>query len=76
MLFNIETAQKYSARRDLKYASFYKSMLNSYKQVVDYVVVNGIAPNFKQRITDIYTAAKQQNWENWKEFERIFDNFE
>jgi len=76
MLFNIETAQKYSARRELKYASFYKSMLNSYKQVVDYVVVNGISPNFKQRITDIYTAAKQQNWENWKEFERIFDNFE
>jgi len=76
MLFNIETAQKYSSKRDLKYASFYKSMLNSYKQVVDYAIANGIAPNFKQRIEEIYSAAKRQDWENWKEFERIYDNFE
>ncbi|MES2484927.1 MAG: DUF6155 family protein [Bacteroidota bacterium] len=76
MLYNIETAQKYSAKRDLKYASFYKSMLNSYKQVVDYAVANGIGPNFKDRIEAVYTTTKRQDWENWKEFERIYDNFE
>jgi hypothetical protein len=76
MLYNIETAQKYSAKRDLKYASFYKSMLNSYKQMVDYVVANGIAADYKPRILAIHDEAFKQHWENSKEFERIYDNFE
>ncbi len=76
MLFNIETAQKYSAKRELKYSSFYKSMLNSYKQVVDYVVINGMAPSFKERIATIKNEAFGQYWENREEFERIWDNFE
>ncbi|RYY31001.1 MAG: hypothetical protein EOP46_21110, partial [Sphingobacteriaceae bacterium] len=76
MLFNIETAQRYSAKRDLKYASFYKSMLNSYKQAADYSTVNGIAAEFKARMLAIHDEAFRQNWENSKEFERIYDNFE
>jgi hypothetical protein len=76
MLFNIETAQKYSAKRELKYSSFYKSMLNSYKQVVDYVVANGIAGEYKPRILAIHDETFRQRWENNKEFERIYDNFE
>ncbi|MEL1245856.1 DUF6155 family protein [Flavobacterium sp. DGU11] len=76
MLFNIETAQKYSAKRELKYSSFYKSMLNSYKQVVDYVAVNGMASNFKDRIATVKDEACRQYWENREEFERIWDNFE
>ncbi|TRW24393.1 hypothetical protein FMM05_11210 [Flavobacterium zepuense] len=76
MLFNIETAQKYSAKREMRYGSFYKSMLNSYKQVVDYVVANGMAPNFKARIAAVQNEAFRQKWENMKEFERIYDNFE
>lgn len=76
MLYNIETAQRYSAKRQLKYDSFYKSMLNSYKQVVDYVVANGMAPNFKERISAVHDEAFRQQWDNKKEFERIWDNFE
>lgn len=76
MLYNIETAQKYSAKRELKYSSFYKSMLNSYKQVVDYVSVNGMDANFKERIATIKNETFRQYWENRKEFERIWDNFE
>jgi len=76
MLFNIETAQKYSAKREMRYGSFYKSMLNSYKQAVDYVVANGMAPNFKARIEGVQDEAFRQKWENMKEFERIYDNFE
>ncbi|MCW4470094.1 DUF6155 family protein [Flavobacterium sp. MFBS3-15] len=76
MLFNIETAQKYSAKRELKYSSFYKSMLNSYKQVVDYVTANGMAPNFTARIAAVKDESFRQYWENRKEFERIWDNFE
>lgn len=76
MLYNIEVAQKYSAKRQLKYDSFYKSMLNSYKQAVDYVVTNGVAAEYKQRILAIHDEAHRQEWENRKEFERIYDNFE
>jgi hypothetical protein len=76
MLFNIETAQKYAAKRELKYSSFYKSILNSYKQVVDYVVANGMAPNFTGRIARVKDEVETQQWENRKEFERIWDNFE
>jgi len=76
MLFNIETAQKYSAKRELRYSSFYKSILNSYKQVVDYVAANGMASNFKERILAVKDETFRQHWENCKEFERIWDNFE
>lgn len=76
MLYNIEIAQTYSDNKHIRYETFYKSMLNSYKQAVDYVVGNGMAPNFKTRINKIYTEAMRQRWENRKEFERIYDNFE
>lgn len=76
MLYNIEIAQTYSDKRTINNGSFYKSMLNSYKQAVDYVAVNGMAAGFKDRIKDIYNQAMEQRWENRKEFERIYDNFE
>lgn len=76
MLYNIETAQRYSAKQNIRYDSFYKSMLNSYKQVTDYVSANGVTPDFNQRILAIHDEAFRQDWENKKEFERIWDNFE
>lgn len=75
MLYNIETAQRYSAKREGS-AAFYKSIYNSYKQAVDYVAANGMNSNFTQRIKAIYNEAFRQHWENKKEFERIYDNFE
>lgn len=76
MLFTIETAMKYSAKREMKYGSFYKSILTAYKQVVDYVVANGIKSDFKERITNVHNEVYRQKWDNEKEFERIYDNFE
>ena len=75
MLFNVETAMKYSAKRELKYTSFYKSMLNSYKQVADYVIVNGIASDYTARIQAVHDEAFKQKWENAPAFEDIFDEF-
>lgn len=76
MLFSVETAQKYSARREMRYASFYKSMLNSFEQAVNYVIVNGIASEFKGRIETIFTEVKRQKWENHYEFERVVERLE
>lgn len=76
MLFNIEIAQSYSSEKFIKQSTFYKSMINSYKQAADYIVINGMAADFKNRLKNIHDEAFEQNWENLKEFERIYDNFE
>jgi hypothetical protein len=76
MLYNIETAQKYTAKRQMRYVSFYTSILTSYRQAADYITTNGMVGNFTERIRNIYETAKTQRWEHWKEFERIWDNFE
>ena len=76
MLYAIEVAQKYSARREMRYASFYKSMLNSYEQAVNYVIANGIAAEFKDRIFDINNEVLRQRWENIYEFNSIIDKLQ
>ncbi|QYJ67735.1 DUF6155 family protein [Flavobacterium litorale] len=76
MLYNIEIAQKYTAKREIRNATFYRSMYNHYKQVADYVTANGMAAEFKPRILAIHDTVFEQEWENCKEFERIYDNFE
>jgi len=68
MLYTIEVAHKYSARREMRYASFYKSMLNSYEQAITYVIANGIVAEFKDRILDIHNEVKRQRWDNQYEF--------
>lgn len=73
MLYNIEVAQKYAAKREMRYSSFYKSMLNSFEQVVKYSIENGMVSDYKKRIFEIKDRAFDQNWENKKEFERPLD---
>lgn len=67
MLFNIETAQKYSAKRELRYNSFYKSMLKSFEQAVGYIAANVMQNEFKQRLANIAAEARRQRWENERE---------
>ena len=71
MLFSIETALRYSAKREMRYSSFYKSMLNSYEQMVNYVISNGIVVDFKSRIQFVFEEVKRQKWENIYEFDRV-----
>lgn len=73
MLYNLEVAQRYTTKRDMRYSSFYKSMLNSFEQTVDYTIANGIAADFRKRIESIQMVAGLQNWENWHDFERVFE---
>ncbi|RDI14319.1 DUF6155 family protein [Flavobacterium sp. AG291] len=76
MLYNIEIAQTYSERKEFSSSTFYKSIFNSYKQAVEYVAANGMNDNFMGRIKKILDEAFRQRWENRKEFERVWDNFE
>jgi len=76
MLYAIEIAQKYSARREMRYSSFYKSMQNSFEQAVNFIISNGIVAEYKPRINDIFTEVKRQKWENHYEFERVADQLD
>ncbi len=73
MLYAIEVAQKYSARREMRYESFYKSILKSYEQAIDFVIANGLAAEFKTRIAAIDHEVNRQKWINRFDFERVTD---
>jgi len=73
MLYNIETAMRYSARRDLKYKSFYTSMLSSYRQAADYARLNGLTSDYKIRFDDIKNEAMKQRWEVAHGFEDVYE---
>ena len=76
MLHNIEVAQKYAAKREMRYSSFYKSMLNSFEQVVKYSIENGLVSEYRSRIFEVKDKALAQKWENREEFERVLDIFD
>lgn len=79
MLFTIETAQRFSAKRTIKYDSFFKSFLTAYKQAVTFLIENGILNEFLDRVVDIKEEVNRQKWINAGEFnafvEKVDDNF-
>ena len=74
MLFNIETAQKYSAKREMRFESFYKSMLNSFEQAFQYAIANGITTSFSNRLTLIVQETVKQKWQNADQFIHIIES--
>lgn len=70
MLYNIEIAQTYSKDNYIKQEAFYKSMLKSFTEAVDYIFDNGLLPQFNERIEQITDESQEQNWFNY----RAFDN--
>lgn len=61
MLYNLEIAQEFSVNKNVPEA-FYKSMLNSFEQAIQYIAVNAILPEFKERILVIYNHTQDNNW--------------
>ena len=76
MLYNIEIAQTYSSENFIKQELFYKSMLNSFEQAVNFVISNGILNEFKLRIVAIQQETLQQKWKNKYEFEVILNKID
>lgn len=72
MCYNLEIAQTFSKERNVP-DSFYKSMLNSFKEVVQYVCLNGLFPEFKNRIITIYKQTQEQRWPLEDEFSKALD---
>ncbi|NJB69835.1 hypothetical protein GGR42_000297 [Saonia flava] len=72
MLFNIEVAQTFEENKNVPDA-FYKSMLNSFAEGVQYISVNALLPEFKERILKIYTITQEKEWLHGEEFSRVLD---
>ena len=60
MLFNIEIAQSFSQEKKVPEA-FYKSMSNSFEEVVQFVSINGLLHDYKDRIVNVYKTVQEQN---------------
>jgi hypothetical protein len=73
MFYHIEIAQTYTADKFVKQEAFYKAMLKSYTEAIQYVEENGIRKEFHERIVRIADEACEQNWMNWRGFERILN---
>lgn len=72
MLYNIEIAQSFSKEKNVPDA-FYKSMLNSFNEGVQFIAVNGVLHDFKGRIVNIYTTTQEQEWLHGEEFTKVLD---
>ncbi|AWK06067.1 hypothetical protein HYN56_18275 [Flavobacterium crocinum] len=76
MLYNIEIAQTYSSQNYIKQELFYKSMLNSFEQAINFIVSNGIFNDFKLRINAILEEIVTQKWKNKYDFEAILEKID
>lgn len=72
MLFNLEIAQSFSMNRNVP-DSFYKSMSNSFTEAVQFISINGLLGDFKERIVKVYTITQAENWLFEEEFSRALD---
>jgi len=76
MLYAIEIAQALSSEKQINSEAFYKSMLNSYQQVISFIIEKGILEDFKSRVVAVKDEAMKQNWMNKFEFEAIVERFD
>lgn len=72
MLFNLEIAQSFSAEKKVPDA-FYKSMANSFKELVQYIAVNGLLGDFRKRIVACYQFTTGNHWPNQEDFSKSLD---
>jgi len=76
MLFNLEIAQVYSAEKRIRQESFYVSMLNSFREAVDYVKDYSLDNHFRTRLERIADDTHEQKWFNREGFELVIQKLE
>lgn len=69
MLFNLETAQAFSAQKYIKQESFYTSMFRSFSDARDYIGDHGLNEVYYPRLQAIAETAWEQEWFNKAAFE-------
>ncbi|MGI9549781.1 MAG: DUF6155 family protein [Aurantibacter sp.] len=72
MVFNLEIAQSFEGDKNVPDA-FYKSMLNSFGEAVSFISLNGLLPDFKDRLVKVYANTQDQNWLFSEGFSKALD---
>lgn len=75
MLYNLETAQAFAMHHKVQDA-FYRSMLNSFTEMVQYTSQHRLVPEFQQRILRIYQSVQEQEWSFLPDFTRALESIE
>lgn len=71
MLHNIEVAQRYHQKKGVKQETFFKSMLKSFKQAVEYIAENQLNDEFNSRMLTIIKTIENQQWMNAEAFQYL-----
>jgi len=71
MLYNIEIAQTFSAEKAITQDAFYKSMLNSFEEAVEFINENRLNESFKSRVHVIVDEVVNQKWFNRNLFVKL-----
>lgn len=74
MLYNIEIAQTYSKDHYVKQEAFYKSILKSFTDAIDYIYDFGLLKQFTKRLEKISDETQDQNWFNYRAFDNYLNN--
>ena len=72
MLYNLEIAQTFSMGKNVPEA-FFKSMLNSFNEMVQFVSHNGLLQDNRERIVKVYKITQEQHWPFGESFSRALD---
>jgi hypothetical protein len=70
MFYNLEITMLYSREKTRLPDAFFKSMLNSYIELVTYVSDNGYAKEFGLRLQKIANEVEHQKWINSEAFQK------
>ncbi len=68
MLFNIETALRFSAENTIKQESFFISIQRSFAEAVQYISAANLMPAFQERLEKISKEVWAQEWFNKEAF--------
>lgn len=71
MLFNVETALRFNARKANTREVFYKSIYNSFQDAVKYIHSNGLKAVHWDRLNKILDEVEEQEWHNAEAFEIV-----
>ncbi|WP_396596622.1 DUF6155 family protein [Dokdonia sp. R86516] len=73
MIFNIEIAQTFEQSSPGQPEAFYKSMLNSFKELVQYATYHHLLEELGERIERIVSLAEESKWPNADMFDEAAD---
>jgi hypothetical protein len=75
MIYNLELALAFSMEGKTMKEAFFKSMLKSFQDALNYIYDNGLFLKFMSRIEKILDHSLEQQWINYKGFEIAFEKY-